>query len=87
MRLQDGRILMTYGHRRDPLGNQARISADEGITWSEPIIISGDGVSGDLGYPSTVQLKDGTLITVWYEKMQDYPKCVLRMAKWKLLDE
>lgn len=87
MRLQDGRILMTYGHRRAPLGNQARISADEGKTWSEPVIISGDGVSGDLGYPSTVQLKDGTLITVWYEKMQDYPKCVLRMAKWKLLAE
>ena len=86
-RLQDGRILMSYGHRRAPLGNQVRMSADEGQTWSEPIIVSGDGISGDLGYPSTVQLQDGTLVTLWYEKMQDYPKCVLRIAKWKLLDE
>ena len=43
---------MTYGHRKAPLGNQARVSADQGATWSEPLIISGDGASGDLGYPA-----------------------------------
>jgi len=86
LRLRDNRILMTYGHRRDPLGNQARISSDEGKTWSAPMIISGDGTSGDLGYPSTVQLQDGTLVTVWYEKMEEFPKSVLRMAKWRLLE-
>lgn len=84
LRLENDWILMTYGHRRNPLGNQARISKDEGKTWSAPMIISGDGISGDLGYPSTVQLKDGTLVTVWYEKMKDQPRCVLRMAKWCL---
>ncbi|MGB0581435.1 MAG: sialidase family protein, partial [Limisphaerales bacterium] len=36
-RLRDGRLLMTYGHRRKPYGNQARLSTDEGKTWSEPI--------------------------------------------------
>ena len=34
---------MTYGHRRAPLGNQARVSSDEGRTWSEPMILSGGG--------------------------------------------
>ncbi len=84
VRLADGRLLMTYGHRRKPFGNQARISADHGRNWSEPIIISGDGVGGDLGYPSTVQLADESLVTVWYERMAASPMAVLRQARWTL---
>jgi sialidase-1 len=83
-RLSDDRLLMTYGHRRKPYGNQARVSDDHGKTWSEPITISGDGASGDLGYPSTVQLADGTLLTIWYEKPKNSSKAVLRQARWTL---
>lgn len=85
LRLKDDRLLMSYGHRRAPLGNQARISDDHGQTWSEAIIISGDGNSGDLGYPSTVQLDDGSLITVWYELLKGSPFAQLRQTKWRLL--
>ena len=74
LRLNDGRLLMTYGHRRQPFGNQARMSDDGGRTWSEPMIVSGDGTGGDLGYPSTVQLADGSLLTVWYELMAGSPR-------------
>jgi sialidase-1 len=84
LRLRDGRLLMTYGHRRTPFGNQARISKDHGATWSEPVILSGDGKGGDLGYPSTVELADGTLLTIWYESMKETKLAVLRQAKWKL---
>ncbi|MBG86986.1 MAG: hypothetical protein CMO80_08830 [Verrucomicrobiales bacterium] len=83
-RLRDGRLLMSYGHRRKPFGNQARISNDEGKTWSEPMIISGDGAGGDLGYPSTVELGDGSLVTVWYEKLEGSSRAVLRQARWRL---
>ena len=82
LRLRDNRLLMTYGHRRPPYGNQARVSSDHGRTWSEPMILSGDGVTGDLGYPSTVQLADSALVTVWYESMRGYRGAVLRQAKW-----
>jgi hypothetical protein len=85
LKLRDGRLLMTYGHRRPPFGNQARLSTDHGRSWSEPMIISGDGSAGDLGYPSTVELADGTLLTVWYENMKDLGKAVLRQAKWKVV--
>jgi hypothetical protein len=85
LRLRNGNLLMTYGHRRAPLGNQARLSQDQGRTWSEPLIISGDGPSGDLGYPSTVELEDATLLTAWYEVMQGSPRAVLRQARWRLL--
>lgn len=84
LRLRDGRLLMTYGHRRKPFGNQARLSTDNGQTWGDAMIISGDGIGGDLGYPSTVELGDGTLLTVWYEKMKEQPHAVLRQATWKM---
>lgn len=84
LRLRDGRVLMTYGHRRKPFGNQARVSGDDGATWSEPVTVSEDGAGGDLGYPSTVELADGTLLTVWYELLAGSSRAVLRQAKWKL---
>jgi hypothetical protein len=85
LRLKDGRLLMTYGHRRKPYGNQARLSEDAGRTWSEAMIISGDGCGGDLGYPSTVQLADASLLTVWYERMASSPRAVLRQTRWTCL--
>lgn len=86
LRLKDDRLLMSYGYRRKPYGNQVRISEDRGGTWSAPISISTDGAGGDLGYPTTVELDDGSFVTVWYEKPADSPLAQLRQAKWKLAD-
>jgi hypothetical protein len=83
LRLRDGRLVMTYGYRRKPFGNQARISTDGARSWSAPITISDDGMGGDLGYPSSVELADGTLLSVWYESMKDVRGAVLRQARWK----
>jgi sialidase-1 len=83
-KLRDGRLLMSYGHRRPPFGNQARVSDDNGQSWGQPLIISDDGMGGDLGYPSTVQLGDGSLLTVWYERMKSSPSAVLRQARWSI---
>jgi Neuraminidase (sialidase) len=95
VRLKDNRLLMTSGHRRVPWGNQASVSEDNGRTWSSPLVISGDGVGRDLGYPSSVELDDGTLLTVWYEQPaetgapggsedQTLGSAVLRLARWSL---
>lgn len=84
LRLKDDRLVMSYGHRRAPLGNQARVSKDHGKTWSEPILLSTDGASGDLGYPSSVQLTDGSLLTVWYESLPGSPFAQLRQVHWEL---
>jgi sialidase-1 len=90
LRLKDGRLLMTYGYRRPPRGNHARLSEDHGRTWSEPIVLSDDG-TGDIGYPSTVELPNAQLLTLWYEskysgavvaKLPDPPFAVLRLARW-----
>lgn len=82
-RLSDGRLLMTYGHRRDPIGVQARVSEDHGETWSDAMTIYGEGRTTDIGYPSTVQLDDGSLFTVWYEVQEGW-FAKLRAARWTI---
>lgn len=85
LRLKDGRLVMSYGYRRQPFGNQARVSEDHGKTWSAPLTLSDDGIGGDLGYPSTVELKDGSLLTAWYEvRREPRGRAVLRQTRWKL---
>lgn len=84
LRLRDGRLLMSYGHRRAPIGNLARISDDHGRSWSEPLTISDDAKSGDMGYPSTIECDDGTFVTVWYELLANTPNSQLRQARWRL---
>jgi len=84
LRLKDGRLLMSYGYRRKPFGNQVRFSDDEGATWSEPIVLSDDGFNVDLGYPSTVELDDGSFLTVWYERFEESPMAQLRQKVWRL---
>jgi Neuraminidase (sialidase) len=85
LKLKDGRLLMSYSYRRPPRGNHARLSEDHGRTWSEPIVLSDDG-TGDLGYPSTVELPGGQLLTLWYEAKGPGTVSVLRMARWSLAD-
>ena len=84
LRLNDSRLLMTYGHRRKPLGIQARISHDEGSTWGEPLTISSDGINSDLGYPSTIECDNGNLVTVWYEILKGSELAQLRQARWRI---
>ncbi len=84
LRLKDSRLLMSYGHRRAPFGIQARLSKDNGKSWGEPMLLTTDGITGDLGYPSTVECDDGTLVTVWYEVLKGSPLAQLRQIRWKM---
>jgi hypothetical protein len=65
-RLADGRIALVYGWRLPPYGIRARVSADDGQSWSDEFILRDDGANWDLGYPRTVQRPDGNLVTVYY---------------------
>jgi len=67
-RLKDGRLLLTYGNRiKDRYGVLAKLSSDEGKTWSRPIRVA-KTLHGDCGYPSSVQRKDGKIVTAYYAK-------------------
>jgi hypothetical protein len=66
--LSDGRILCTYGHRRPPYGQRAAIS-DDGITWRKEneLILRDDAPNKDLGYPVSIELEAGTILSVYYQ--------------------
>ncbi len=70
IRLDDGRLLCTYGYRRDPIGIRAVLSDDGGHTWDleNEIVLRADGQGhgGDNGYPISVQLDDGHIFTIYY---------------------
>lgn len=66
IKLQDGRVALTYGFRRAPYGIRAKLSEDKGKTWSDEIVLRNDGDNWDLGYPRTIQRDDGKLVTVYY---------------------
>lgn len=65
-RLEDGRLVLVYGYRDAPYGLRARVSRDEGASWSEDIVLRDDGGTPDLGYPRTVLRPDGKLVSVYY---------------------
>ena len=66
--LGDGRILCSYGYRRDPFGIRACFSADDGKSWDmeNEIVLRTDGGGGDIGYPSSVLLENGYVLTTYY---------------------
>jgi hypothetical protein len=68
LQLSDGRILCSYGYRRPPFGERACIS-DDGIGWElrNEIVLRDDAPNGDLGYPASVELDPGRILTVYYQ--------------------
>ena len=80
-----GILVCVYGYRLKPFGQRAMFSRDEGDTWEYDWIIRDDGPDIDLGYPSSVELPDGSIFTVYYQKL-DSPdeKPGLLWSRWRL---
>lgn len=68
VRLSSGVLLMVYGCRLEPKGVQAILSDDGGQTWSfeRRVFLAWQCLNTDCGYPSAVQLDDGTIVTLYY---------------------
>jgi sialidase-1 len=85
IQLKNGWVLVVYGYRRAPFGERACISRDEGKTWDlENEIILADAPDQDLGYPSSVQLSDGSILTVYYQSEQKGTSTFLISTHWQL---
>ncbi|MHB1295188.1 MAG: sialidase family protein [Anaerolineae bacterium] len=71
--LAGGRVMLSFGRRIRPLGCGALFSEDGGRTWDtdHEVLLAGDGAGDardgrDVGYPSSVQLADGQIVTLMY---------------------
>jgi hypothetical protein len=72
IKLDDGNILLTYGIRfTNGHGLGARIANSEGKKWKEGLLLTSFQGAKDSGYPSCIQLEDGTILTAFYT---DYDK-------------
>lgn len=80
--LSDGRLLATYGYRYNPAGIRACLSRDGGKTWDidHEIIIQNNGRSWDIGYPVSLELDDGEVMTVYYNTTRERPDCFIEGA-------
>lgn len=75
--LKSGRILLTYGRRLPPYGVECLVSGDGGKSWDKESnrLLEWGAKSVDCGYPSSVQLDDLTIITLYYGVGHiDYPE-------------
>ncbi len=66
IRLTDGRICLTYGYRAAPYQMFAKLSKDNGRSWSDEILLRTDGGGTDLGYPRSLQCANGNVVTTYY---------------------
>lgn len=66
LRLRDGSVCLTYGHRAAPYEIRARLSRDAGKSWSNEFVLRANGGGRDLGYPRSIQRPDGVIVTVYY---------------------
>lgn len=88
--LADGRILCTYLNYHLPFGTAAVVSNDMGKTWDfdHPIQLSISNGPGN-GWPTTRQLTDGTLLTIYalspyYREPEESGQTVVHTVRWQL---
>jgi Neuraminidase (sialidase) len=69
IRLKNGDLLLTYGERNQPFGVEAILSHDGGAAWDEKtkVVLANDADNRDCGYPSSVQLPNGKIVTMYYQ--------------------
>lgn len=84
LRHSSGVIISACGYREKPYGVRVSFSNDNGKTWDTDNILWADGADDDLGYPSTVELNDGSLFTAFYAHLADDLPAEIIGIKWKM---
>jgi hypothetical protein len=96
LRLQDGHVLLTYGARNRGLFGVWVQRGDPGLrSWSAPVLLVDlqgsselqhvPAPSADGGYPSTVQLSDGTFVTAYYSRgVPTHQRYHVGVVRWRL---
>lgn len=84
LQLKNGWVIVTYGYRLAPYSIRACISRDEGKTWDiENQVTLANALGPDMGYPSSVQLADGSILTAFYQAEKAGGPTVLHSSHWR----
>lgn len=92
LKMSTGEVVCVYGYRQRPYGIRAIVSRDNCKSWSQPIILTDTLNSPDIGYPASVELKDGSILTVFYTRVggdgeigrESGAGSVIAQINWKL---
>lgn len=87
MRHSSGVLILSTGFRQEPYGEMVSFSIDDGATWDADYFLHDDGICSDLGYPSTVELDDGSLMTAYYQSPAHFTPPGILCTKWELPDK
>jgi hypothetical protein len=82
IKLKDGRLCLTYGFRAKPYSICAKLSNDNGKTWSKEIVLRNDGAGRDIGYVRSVQRPDGKVVTIYYFQDKEQPERYIGCTIW-----
>lgn len=75
-RLDDNRVLLAVGDRLEGYGARGMIGSTKGdFDWERRFVLVDDSIRTDCGYPSSVVLKDGRVLTVYYSTaVKEHPE-------------
>jgi hypothetical protein len=83
LEMPDGTIVATYGYRSTkPYCLKVMFSKDKGETWDTGYHLYENNFSPDLAYPSSLLLKNGNILTVFYARAQETPPSVVWQIEW-----
>lgn len=85
LRMKAGRILFCFGIRTIGLhGVGAVFSENDGDTWANSRLLVQYDANADGGYPSSVQIEDGTIVTAYYSSnTPDHQRYHMGVVRWK----
>jgi hypothetical protein len=66
VQLPDGRVLLVSGDRRNPFGVIGIVSEADKLDFANVFVLTNQSTNTDTGYPSSVVLKDGKVLTAYY---------------------
>ena len=86
LKLSDGRLVLTYGIRHRGLyGVGARISEDGGEAWYSPMVLVDLEDAYDGGYPASVELDDGSILTAYYaSRVRAHSRYHMGVVRWSV---
>ncbi len=79
-----GALICSYGRRIEPYSQRAAVSYDMGKTWQAEYILDDRQKHHDFGYPTSVELSDGSILTVYYQRTEGDTKPSILQTIWKL---
>ena len=84
-----GALICSYGRREHPRSIRAMVSYDLGESWDTEYLLDDRSAAfgADLGYASSVELSDGSIFTVYYQKFPGDDVPSILSAKWRLFAE